>query len=531
MIVRLITVIIFTLLISTTHKVMSQEIMRIEIPASDLSLPFYTIPLEDNGVIIFRGVEIKSRRIIRWKLIHYDVAFQELYRKKFNTERSGRFTAFETGENHVALFFMRNMPQLSGDVIVYNFKTLSDTTISFNDPDILIQKPFFLISDNNFFIGGMIDKRSRGLSAIVNIFSRDIPDEEIFILTGCMQQGKIVKSRDTIPDLTKVAHVQTYNNRILLALRISTGKFSENISIVEYDANSGDLKALGALSTQNNKYLIDLCFIKQPDISLAISGTYGTRSKKSWRRGEQVAAQGIFFTFIDTTISNGIKYYHFNTFTNLTSKVRQRFYRGDFSSPRQQSSRGISSYRMLLHEQPYSVDDEIIVVGEAYYPEYEYERRIQPYSFYPYRYYGYYPGFYDYGSRWVFKGFRYDHAIAVAFDKKGNLIWENGFETSNILEQSLSPRLNILPYAGEVVMVYAYDGRIWFRVIRADDVVVDKESYPVELPSVEERIRENYSMNMTKWYDRFFLVYGRHSIIDAYGRTRIVYYCNKLAFE
>ncbi len=509
----------------------AQDILRIEMEASNLALPYYTIPAGQQGVIIFRGIDIKNRRISTWEIIHYNVHFKEVSRNIIHPSNLASFAGWEISQQCLALLFLGESSGFTGEMIIYDLEHLHKTSKPFSYPDYAIQSPAFILAGNTFYLCGMRQTASRGLSGLLGANRTKKEDKELLILTGKMDAEIMTLETKSIPDLHELAFIQPdfQGDAILIAWREYAGKYSEMLAVGRYRQGE-EINRLGMVRNTPEHYLIDFCFVRFGEISTALAGTYGSRDKRSWRRNESASGEGIFFARFDTTSAEQVRYYPFTSFRNFALAMKQNHYRRSTSSMRSQPGKGKTAFRILLHETPYEFNNNLILVGESYYPEYEYENRTQYFPT-PYYYYGYYPGFYDTGGRWVFKGFRYEYAIVVAFDEHGRLVWENGFETSNILNQTLTTRLSLLPYADEAVLVYANEGRIWYRVIRGSEVLVDKESSSVELPSPAEKVREHYAMNMKPWYDSYFLVWGRQAIRGADGRSRTVFYCNKVAFE
>lgn len=519
-------------IIGYTREATAQEIVRLELEASNLNLPFYTIPLGEEGVLVFRGAEIRNRRVVGWELIHYDVFFTELYKHRISSDRGAYFSGWEVGTDHVNILFLMEQSRLAGEVFVYSFRSRQHHTIIFGDPGLTISNAVFTVSGSSFYLTGINERPGSGFSRLGQALRGERPAPELLIISGFSDSSTVKTDALPVTGLIDILKVQSdpSGDGILIAAQVTEAKYSVELRLMRYRHDRDGLKKISSLTSNTERYLADVCFIRADDRPLALAGTYGSRERRAWRRGEPVFAEGIFFSFLEENESDSIRFYPFTQFKNLSVTLMQSILKRSRSTGRMPQGRGSTSYRMLLHEQPYIVDQNLIIVGEAYYPEFEYDARPQHY-YYPYSYYGFYPGFYDTGSRWIFKGFRYEHAVIAAFDENGNLVWDNSLETSNILEKSLNPRLRLLPYDDEMVLVYAHEGRIWFRVIKRDDVLVEKDSYPLELPSLSDRVREHYSMNMMPWYDRYFVVYGRQSIRGSDGRTRVVYYCNKLEFE
>ena len=503
----------------------AQEVVRLELEASDLLLPYYTIPVAQQGVVVFRATETKARRAAGWELLHYDTGFQTVLKKRIDIPTGYAFAGWEVNDSFLVLLFLTEPPGLEGRIEIYNLHQKSFARISFNVSDVRPDDLFLLLSGDIWYFGGTIPvKKSGGKRG-------NVPQNNLFLVSGSCNSDTFLQHRSHIPEMTEIAQIRTdeKDQGLLLAARVSAGKYQENIEIRRISREGILFQSPVFTVNFNDKYPVNVTFSNTSG-NLILTGTYGTRQKKSWKNNTTVTAEGVFFQPADTTAGIRQGFYPFTNFGMIPSDLMKVWFSKAAGNSQRREDRN-SGYRMLLHDNTYAYKDQSLMVAEAYYPEYEYDNRTQFYST-PYSYYGnYYPGFYDSGSRWVFKGFRYAYAIVAAFDTLGKLTWENAFETSNILDKNLSTRLTVKPIGDEVVLVYAFDGKIWYRVLDEEEVVVGRESIPVELSSPSERIRENHTMYLSQWYNQFFLVWGRHTIVNSDGRSRTVYYCNKLAFE
>lgn len=513
--------------LNSVSHLSAQDILRIELDAGNLSLPFYTIPLGDHGFVVIKGEEIRNRRINTFELFHYDILFQLIDKKVIRSERAGNLSGWEVTDSAVVLLFLEDQSGLSGGFVHYFFHRAEIKASKFTFPNIHFSDPFLIANPTTVFLTGVVLPRSKGL------FHRKSSESQraLFVLSqNCSSDSVILVTFKAANTVQLVRAIPQPDNNILFITKAANGKFSEKTILSYYNTETNTLTPRGWLPSSMSQYLIDMRTGKFPNSTLALIGTYGTRSKKTWNSSEPVPAEGFFIGFPETTQidENQIRFYPFSQFTNFTSSLRQHYFKNRNTITRNSSPKNQQAWRMLLHDDLYTHDSEMVLVAEAFYPEYEYESRPQSY-YNPY--YGYYSGFYDTQSRWVFKGFRYDHAVVAAFNPQGKMVWENSVETSNILDKNLTARLNLLPVGDETVLVYAHEGRIWYRVIKSSDIVVDKESYPIELPAPDDKVKEHFTMNMAPWYAHYFLAWGRQTIRNNRGKNRTIYYCTKLAFE
>jgi hypothetical protein len=523
-----------TLWLLVNQHASAQDIVRLELDATDLSLPYYTIPAGKDGVIILRATEARGRRIIAWEMLHYDVALRPVNQKPVALDAGKEyFAGWKINETHLVLLFLHDLPVSNGYFLCYSLTDKQLNKHSFDLKGRFVMDPVFYLTQNCAYLSGIHRTRTGWWRRIGSLMKGKDPLSEFVTIRSGLDNEDVTVLVDEVQGLRSVMQTQSLppdkKDETVIAMEIETGRYQREIRVVSMNDTATAVKLLGQLSSTPERFIDEITFLSTDSIPLAMAGSYGSRSKREWKNEEQVPASGIFFSAISTDSQGSFTSYPFNVFSHLlTVSARKMAQTGQ--SGAMLNVHGQARFRLLLHKKTYQQNGNTLLVGETFFPEYEYDQRVQQF-YMPYSYYGYYPGIYDRGGRWIFKGFRYEHALVAAFDPTGNLVWENSFETSDILDQQLESRIILMPYDDEVVMVYAHNGRVIYRVIRERDVLVDKESFPVELPATGDRIRENHAMNMAPWYDNFFIVWGRHHIRNTDGQSRTVFYCNKIAFE
>jgi len=524
-------VVIVLVLMGTQRPAMAQDIVRLEFDASDPGLPIYTVPAGRQGVVFFRGAEIRNRRVVRWELLHHDVALKEIHRETFEIERGEYFAGWKVDENHLYLLFFHDQPVRSGHLQIYDLTNHRIVTRGFHLDGNSLQDPVFRVAGGSFYLSGVAIPDRREQSERFGALFSSRPARRLVCVTGSPHREEVIVNQIALEGIRGLLHAQPHpaSDGVLLAVESDDGRHQRRITTIGIRDN-GTWSVQGLpIPSSPEICLANLCYLSTDSFPLAAAGTYGSLSKREWNRDEPVESVGLFFVPLEGSADQSLRLFPFRGFKRLLGATARRLAQSGRSNP-PVDDKGNIAFRVLLHDLPYKTGNEIVIVGETYFPEYEYDQRVQQY-YLPYSYYGYYPGFYDRGGRWIFKGFRYEYALVAAFDPTGNLLWENSFEASDILDKQLVKRINLLAYDGEIVMVYAHEGRVFYRVIQEDQILVDRESFPIELPSPGDRAREHYATNMARWYDNFFIVWGRQTIRNTDGRSRTVFYCNKIAFE
>ena len=193
-------------------------------------------------------------------------------------------------------------------------------------------------------------------------------------------------------------------------------------------------------------------------------------------------SQGIYFSKFHGGQQDTMKFYPFSKFENFLSYMDE----GDLKQAMKRKSRADRrgeemdvNYNILTHD-IIKRNDEYILIGEAYYPEF----RTQCYTTYTSS------GFPITNCTTVFIGYRYTHAIIADFDKEGELLWDNCFPIQDILTFNLKERVKVMTSENDIVLAYSYGGYIKSQIIEGDKVVQGKEENKIETAYENDQVKE-----------------------------------------
>jgi hypothetical protein len=193
-------------------------------------------------------------------------------------------------------------------------------------------------------------------------------------------------------------------------------------------------------------------------------------------------------------------------------------------------------------------DEEIILMGETYYPSYHTEvvyeidanGRMRPRTVV------------------VFDGYKFFGVVTFAIDYKGNLLWDNGASISDgPLSFFLNYKFKFIEQENDAIKVIYSDGGYIKSVTlnKADKPVYGKETsintgkkgdskVSTKKSTKNTKINtdtdvKNYSSSVEYWYDNYFIAYGEQAIKNtskekkAKGekKKRQVFYLNKIEIE
>jgi hypothetical protein len=240
-------------------------------------------------------------------------------------------------------------------------------------------------------------------------------------------------------------------------------------------------------------------------IDKLLAGTYIDREFKF--------AQGIF----THTLGGDIRYYDFKTFTRFfdyLSKRRQRHIQAKIQRFAAINKDLKLRYKLLLHD-IYPYQDGHLLVAEAYSPQYNAESNLHSIR-------GLAMG--------AFEGYRFSHAIICAFDRQGNMRWENSFPLKSVVNRTLTPNLQV-GFAGDrIILTYADKENIHYKIVNREKETPNDHKVEVLTYTEDEKALSPTFEGILHWYGSSFLAYGFHRVRPSTGPSRSVFYLNKVTF-
>jgi hypothetical protein len=252
--------------------------------------------------------------------------------------------------------------------------------------------------------------------------------------------------------------------------------------------------------------------------SYLVTGTF-TTSKKNF-------SNGIYFSKFTESKADFIKFYNFVDIKSITGRLSEKQQDKLERKKEAKEENGDElylNYNVTVHDIG-KINDEYIFIGEFYYPTY----RTEYYS-------SYVNGSYVTRSRRVFDGYQYSHAMIAAFDKAGNMLWDNSFEMwLNYKPYKVKQYIRSV-YDGETVdLIYITGSSIKSTSFHKGQVVKSSNVDFIKTDDQNDEIKSTYSSNITWWYGRCYTSYGSQVIKnkenEAGKRKRDVFFINKITY-
>ncbi|MDH5367927.1 MAG: hypothetical protein OEW67_13155 [Cyclobacteriaceae bacterium] len=485
--------VLILILWSTTWIVIAQDTIRVEIDQKYNDPQPEVVSAGVFGVVLLEHKRDMSPGIMN--LIHYDTVLEKRWEQEFP------FTKKLDLVDHI----------VERDKLYMVFNDEYEETLEVAVADLSVKQvnvfhfPYFnrfdikemCVKNGEVYIAGMLRK----LPAAIRLNLKEL------LLTSLPMaiNGDRIEIEDMFVAKNERVSVtiafQQRRNKEVLIKEFDEDNISDDLLITpteEYDLVNGKVSHLGSKSK-------------------IVIGTYGYRNSD--------ATQGFYIAGFYQNQEVFKKYHHFNdldNFYSFKSDREQERIEEIIEKKKSQGREYKSKYRIMTHE-VISQGGNYLMLGEAYYPTYR-QQRVRRYS----------PRGYYYETKIVFDGYKYTHAVVVAFNKKGDIIWDYSFKINDIKSMELKEHVRVNSTNEITKLVYNLEGKMNIMTIRNGKMESKDEN--IALPSKYENDQVKYSDlgQSEHWYGNHYLAWGYQRIRNIEGKgsnkKRNVFYINKLTF-
>ena len=519
--------------------------LRVEIEAKKNSDSYNIVPLGKNGLIMFYETDERSKGNKTWEFTKYNTDLKEVWTQEIPIPVASSMIKYFLEANNNNLYILLGsikrgtfqvinlntekgtnkvvQSKLPGSFSISDFKVINNKasimcTTSPTHMDACLQG-CFTCTCIPAFTGLTVFKYN---SYIVN----ESLENGSFSTTPIKYKGNsFVISSDTIED--NVPFIKTF-------IRNKPSPKEMSVYMNDY-AEDGKLIKTTTLKSVSGKDIISAKYEKTGSNEAVMIGTFSTSKKKGFSfnpasdfaTGMSAISEGIYFSKFNDGEQDFIKFYPFSKFENFLSflnkdvaaKVKKK------QSKAEKKGKEVNyNYYILIHR-IIKKNDEYIMIGEAYYPEYREECNMVYSS----------NGGASMQCHPVFVGFRYTHAVIAAFDKDGEMLWDNCFPIEDILTFNLKERVKVMTSGEDIILAYNYGGAIKSQIIHENKVTQGKEETKIETNFENDKVKNNWASDMDFWYDNYFLTWGYQKIKNSKDKDskgkRMVFYFNKIGLQ
>jgi hypothetical protein len=471
-----------------------EQAERLEIPYDEYRFDMNIMPLGDNGVIAYKeNLDFDSNGNTQWDFTKYDTLFNVAWKNKYSIGSQYKYVGyhnegvyfyilFTKGENQNSEFKIIRLNNYNGELLTYDDKFL-----------IALQLTEFKVLENKAFFCGTV----KDYPAIV-LYNFDTKRGKV--VPGIYQKNTSFVSLDFEP--------QNEIFNVTLSHKLYGSRYT--ISIKSYSLE-GELLNNVSLKPTKGENLITGKMTTLPGGERFITGTYTTYRSTDY-------SKGMFIAKLVDDKQEFIEFYPYADLKNFFSYMKPRRQERIKEKIKRRKMEGKEiklTYKLYMHD-IIPLNDRFIVVGEAYYPQYNQQNY-------------YYAG----NSTRFFEGYKYTHAVVLAFDKKGNMLWDNSFEIKDALTKYLVELVKVKPSDKEVYLLYNYDNEIFTKVVNGYEVVGEKSKEKIKTNFTNDIVSRDSEIGSTEfWYNNYFLTWGTQDIRNYKDKNvdsnRKVFYLNKV---
>ncbi len=481
---------------------------RLEFKKDETESEFYVVSGGLDGLLVVEETnELTPYGGYIWKLHMVDTSFNIVWSRSDIIPTNGSFIGYEYFDGNFYLLFNKNFYR-SEDLLVYQLNAKSQDLKSFELTTVFpIEITHFESVGETILIAGYANYRPVVITYNINErIPRVVPgfydnkndildlvvDEKTKLFTVIMSE-KMRNKRYTI-------RVKTFNDR-------------------------GDIIQDNILDPGEKRSLLDGA---TTTFSGGLQYLAGTQSRKSLQY-----SHGFYLSKFINGQQQFNKYYPFaelnNFWDHLNPKREERILRR-IERKKEKGKVKKFSYRLLVHE-ILERGDQYILIGEAYYPRYNYSNSNSGFGHYGY-------GF-SQNSQFspFFLGYKYTHAVVVGFDRNCNILWDHTFKIEDTQTYSLEENIAVSGSGDRVILMYLEENEIRTKVIEGEKVLEGRTFNPVKLSyeSDEVKTRDPSLEKVEEWYGDTLIAYGEQSIknqLAVNGKTnRKVFYINKIQYN
>lgn len=472
---------------------------RLEFEISDSDVDFTVIGGEENGLLVLVETYDRVGEGYKWLLNMVDTALNIQWTRLISVPFGADFVGHDYYDGSFYLLF-NDWTYQSVDFLVYKVDI-----VAINIEEIKVSTVFpvqlteFEVLGNSILFGGYVNARPV-------MITFDMDERVPRVLPGFYgDNNEILKleTEDEAQVFTVVTSQRMLNKRNSIRARTytSTGMLIQDNLIPSSEKNLIDGASTNFFG--GFQYLV---------------GTYSKRSS--------LFSKGIYLSRFLNGRQQFIKYFAYSDLNNFFGYMRDKRETRIKERIKRKAERGKKpnfSYQLVVHD-IIQREDAYILIAEAYYSRYT------SYSYSPFT-----VGNFNYNSG--FLGYKYTHAIVVAFDRAGNIIWDNSFGIDDVVTFSLDEFVKVNTYEDKIVLMYLDENEIRSKVIKGNEIVEGKTINPVRLTYLNDELRSKDPEveGLEEWYGNTLYAYGDQRIYNksrgGESVNRRIFYINKIEYH
>ena len=492
---------IFLLSVSSVCFGQFYQAERIEFELGEKDEDFLIIPAWEEGLFLSRKVKNKeTKRDFKYELTKLDTTLAIQWQLNDYVDLEYVLIGYDYIGPYVYFLYNSSLKRKKYKAIRFHSITQAKEVFDI-EMEFEFQLTEFEVIDETLVFGGYVNNRT---TFIAYKFNEPSP----IALPGFRNEPSEIMQLEMEPD----------KNVFNVLLSYLTPEKKRSIAIKSYNL-SGELIKDFILRPQGDYGLLYGRSIAVNDEMHLVVGTYTQRKSD--------LSRGIFVSTVDQDASHVINYYNYADLKNFFNymKAKKEIRVKKKIERRKIKGKKNKFYYKLIVDDIIELDDQYIMIGEAFYPKYNYGSTGYS-SFSPY----------SYGGNGFFEGYKYTHAVIIGFDKQGRILWDNSFEIQDVITYNLYHYVNAIPSKDGILLLYLYENNIRTKLIRGSKVLDVQENVELKNPYDDLTLSKEVTYStLEKWYANNLFAYGIQKIgkvnASIADEKREVFFINKISIK
>lgn len=484
--------------------------LRYEIEIDNLNDEYYIVSAKEQGLFLFKEMDKQTEdNEYIWEIIRLDTSLQEVNRKEVIIDNKFSFKGYSYDNGQFVMLFQEGY-DFAKDLLFLTFSINSDTFNSYLYENLVpIRLTEFEAKNDAVIFGGNVNMRT-----VVMMYN--FTAKKGVVLPGFYDDRSSLLQIVTKTDDDWV--------RVITSDRLPSKRYGITVRAF---STMGESIFNETLQAKEDLSLTDGRIVNSSEGGNLLAGTYSIK-----RRTE--TSRGIYVADFAKQNEDKINYYNYANLENFFNYMKERRKNRIMKKIARKKIKGKKlkfSYRLFVQD-IVKQDNQNILIGEAYYPTYSNKN----YN-YGYGSFNSYDPFIGGRSAQVFDGYKYTHAVIIAFDDNGKLIWDNSFEINDLKSFQLEEHIHLAFLDNEIVMLYLYNQELKIKVIKESEIIEGKYTEDLKLMYESDEMKSNDEEleGLKQWYGNNFYAYGVNKVKNLKDKdiklNRKVFFINKIVVE
>jgi hypothetical protein len=484
---------------------------------------FTIVPLEEDGLALFRETNDFNKGNRLWELIILDSTLNEKASTKLELDTRNDFIGYDYQPGGLSLLFQVGQHDKSPlTLILYNLDLSTNESFEIK-PEIGLRLTHFVQVGRSFALGGYVSNDP----AIVLYNTKD---QSMLVVPGFFQ-----KDMELVDVRANIDH-KTFNTVLI----DRSNRDDRKLIFRTFDLK-GELILEDVIDVDENKVLINgiVSTLEREDI--VIMGTWGGRSSKQ--------ASGIYAVAVNPFEKQPIQYIDFSQYQHFFDYMKpkrakriQEKIEEDVKAGRNPAyTNYVMPFRILEHERGF------ILLSDVYNPSSTFSQNYySPYGNNPY-YYDPYWGAFPYPRRMYNQPYGYPYrnnntqandnvktyeTFITSIDNQGKLKWDYSFPLDDVKLPAVEQTADFDLASNSVYFIYKKDHELKVKQIPLDGENPSEYTEEIKLEFSTDEVRSGTERegNVRFWFGDSFYVWGIQNIRNntKADKVRRVFYINRL---